>query len=56
LNPHAAAPLDPDAPLLAERDKLAASLAAMRDKADRNARQSKPAMRVQVQIARRGAA
>jgi hypothetical protein len=35
LNPHAAKPLDPDAPLIAERDKLAASLAAMRDKADR---------------------
>jgi hypothetical protein len=35
LNPHAAKPLDPDAPLLAERDKLAATLAAMRDKADR---------------------
>jgi hypothetical protein len=35
LNPHAAGPLDPDAPLLAERDKLAASLGAMRDKADR---------------------
>jgi hypothetical protein len=35
LNPHAAGPLDPDAPLLAERDKLAASLAAMRDKAER---------------------
>jgi len=34
LNPHAAKPLDPDAPLIAERDKLAASLAAMRDKAD----------------------
>jgi hypothetical protein len=30
LNPHAAKPLDPDAPLVAERDKLAASLAAMR--------------------------
>jgi septal ring factor EnvC (AmiA/AmiB activator) len=35
LNPHAAKPLDPDAPLLAARDKLAATLAAMRDKADR---------------------
>jgi hypothetical protein len=35
LNPHAAGPLDPDAKLIAERDKLAASLAAMRDKADR---------------------
>jgi hypothetical protein len=35
LNPHAAKPLDPDAKLVAERDKLAASLAAMRDKADR---------------------
>jgi hypothetical protein len=32
LNPHAAKPLDPDAPLVAERDKLAVSLAAMRDK------------------------
>jgi hypothetical protein len=35
LNPHAAGTLDPDAKLIAERDKLAASLAAMRDKADR---------------------
>ena len=35
LNPHAAKPLDTDAPLLAERDKPAATLAAMRDKADR---------------------
>jgi hypothetical protein len=35
LNPHAAGSLDPDAKLVAERDKLAASLAAMRDKADR---------------------
>jgi hypothetical protein len=35
LNPHAAGPLDPDGKLIAERDKLAASLAAMRDKADR---------------------
>jgi hypothetical protein len=32
LNPHAAKPLDPDAPLLAERDKLAATVAALRDK------------------------
>ena len=35
LNPHAAGPLDPDAPLLAERDKLKAAVAALRDKADR---------------------
>jgi hypothetical protein len=35
LNPHAAGTLDPDAKLIAERDKLRASLAAMRDKADR---------------------
>ena len=35
LNPHAAGTLDPDAKLVAERDKLAAALAAMRDKADR---------------------
>jgi hypothetical protein len=35
LDPHAAKPLDPDAPLVAERDKLRATVAALRDKADR---------------------
>jgi hypothetical protein len=32
LNPHAAKPLDPDAPLLAERDKLRAAVAGLQDK------------------------
>jgi DNA gyrase/topoisomerase IV subunit A len=32
LNPHAAKPLDPDAPLIAERDKLRATVADLRDK------------------------
>ena len=32
LNPHAAKPLDPDAPLLAERDKLCAKVADLQDK------------------------
>jgi hypothetical protein len=31
LNPHAAGPLDPDAPLLAERDKLAATVTTLRN-------------------------
>jgi hypothetical protein len=35
LNPHAAGPLDPDAPLLAERDKLRATVAALRDGLER---------------------
>ena len=35
LRVKSAGTLDPDAKLIAERDKLAASLAAMRDKADR---------------------
>jgi hypothetical protein len=35
LNPHAAKPLDPDAALVAERDTLRATVAALRDKADR---------------------
>jgi hypothetical protein len=35
LNPHAAAPLDPDAPLLAERDKLRATVAGLRDNLER---------------------
>jgi hypothetical protein len=35
LNPHAAGPIDPDAAVIAERDKLAATVAALRDKADR---------------------
>jgi peptidoglycan hydrolase CwlO-like protein len=32
LNPHAAKPLDPDAPLVAERDKLSAKVADLQDK------------------------
>jgi hypothetical protein len=36
LNPHAAKPLDPDAPLLAERDKLKATVAGLRDNLERS--------------------
>ena len=32
LNPHAAGPLDPDAPLVAERDKLRATVASLRER------------------------
>jgi chromosome segregation ATPase len=32
LNPHAAKPLDPDAPLVAERDKIRATVADLQDK------------------------
>jgi hypothetical protein len=35
LNPHAAGTLDPDAPLLAERDKLRATVGALRDGLER---------------------
>jgi hypothetical protein len=35
LNPHAAGPLDPDAKLVAERDKLRATVAALRDGLER---------------------
>jgi len=35
LNPNAAGPLDPDPAIVAERDTLRATVAALRDKADR---------------------
>jgi hypothetical protein len=36
LNPHAAGPLDPDGKLVAERDKLRATVAALRDGLERS--------------------
>jgi hypothetical protein len=36
LNPHAAGPLDPDAKLVADRDKLKATVAGLRDNLERS--------------------